>query len=268
MTGVPGAGAGPGKAGSARAAGAPAYGLVHSPTSDTQTMQLDRIGVRLARLRKNVLTSARLLRDGLTENGFRTFLALLTVTYAPGAKWDPYHITELQKRIRMWLGRRGHRYSYVWVCELQKRGAPHYHILIWLPHGVWLPKPDRMGWWPHGSSNIQGVEKPLGYLVKYLSKCDVGKFAKGQRIHGSGGLEGTARQERRWWLSPSYVRKRWPEWSADVRPAGGGGWLSRQTGEWMASPWRFVKMTALGPMIKWVAGPRIGVFESGDESCA
>ena len=34
------------------------------------------------------------------------------------------------------------RFRYCWVAELQKRGAIHYHLALWLPADVSLPKPD------------------------------------------------------------------------------------------------------------------------------
>lgn len=123
-------------------------------------------------------------------------------------EWNghPHHTPELQKRIRSWLHYRGHAYAFVWVCELQQRGAPHYHILILVPCGLPLPKPDLKGWWPHGSTRIEGAHKPLGYLIKYVSKTEdtIHRFAKGRRTHGVGGLDEKSRKERRWWLAPPY----------------------------------------------------------------
>lgn len=221
---------------------ADSLGLVSSSTSDRKDeLTIDRFEARYRRLKKNVLTSGRLLNESREREATRYFLAMLTLTYSPGIEWQSHHLPELQKRIRGWLRYRGHRYAYVWVCELQKRGAPHYHLMIWLPWGVRLPKPDQVGWWPHGSTRIEKVEKAIGYLAKYLSKTesDIHRFAKGQRTHGSGGLDPADKIERRWWLAPGYVRQRWPDKSEDVRPAVGGGWLSRRTGEWIASPWEF-----------------------------
>lgn len=242
------------------------FGLVSSSTSDRNTDQtIDRFESRIRRLRKNVITSARLLRDAKQNGGHRHFMAMLTLTYAPGVEWKSNHVPDLQKRIRGWLSYRGHSYAYVWVCELQERGAPHYHILIWIPRGLRLPKADAFGWWPHGSTSIEKVEKPIGYLMKYLSKGQdtIHRYVKGQRTHGSGGLDHNAKKERRWWLAPSYVRKRWPDHKDDVHPAQGGGWVSRATGEWMASPWKFISWHPLyGAVIRWIAGPEIGVFSA------
>lgn len=258
----------PNHSGRASAEGAAALGLVSSLTSDkdpSRELTIDRFQSRYKRLRKNVLTSERLLRATAERRGFRYFLAMLTLTYAPGIEWQPYHITEIQKRIRAWLAARGHRYCYVWVCELQQRGAPHYHVLIWIPRGLRLPKPDSFGWWPHGMSNIQKVERGGGYLAKYLSKMGDGihRFRKGQRTHGSGGLDVAASRERRWWMAPKYVRDLWPSWQSNVSPAKGGGWVARITGEWVPSPWRLVSFGAMGVVVRWIAGPAIGVFSEG-----
>lgn len=245
---------------------AAAFGLVPSSTSDTQTLQLDREGARYRRLRRNILTSARLLRDSLNLDGFRPpFMAMLTLTYAPGVDWAPHHITDLNKCVREWLKRQGHDYPYVWVCELQKRGAPHYHVLIFVPRGIRLPKADKRGWWPYGATNIQAVRKPMGYLIKYLSKTgdELHRFAKGQRTHGSGGLSKADQIQRRWWLAPGYVRRKWPSYDANVAPAKGGGWVSRVTGEHIASPWQFCGFNALGAVIRWIGDPELFPFKNG-----
>jgi hypothetical protein len=42
----------------------------------------------------------------------------------------PRHVSELIKRTRQWLERRGHSLHCVWVAELQKRGALHYHVQL------------------------------------------------------------------------------------------------------------------------------------------
>jgi hypothetical protein len=86
----------------ASAAGVGAFGLVPSPTSDRnpRELRIDRFESRYRRLRKNVITSARLLRDQLLIGGFRYFLAMATLTYAPGVEWSKDHIPAMQKKIR------------------------------------------------------------------------------------------------------------------------------------------------------------------------
>ena len=95
-----------------------------------------------------------------------------TLTYRPGVEWESRHISRYVQRCVEWLERRGHSYAYAWVLEMQKRGAPHYHVLFWLPVGVMLPKPDcisgrqRTPLWPHGMTKIERARSP-GYIVKY-----------------------------------------------------------------------------------------------------
>jgi hypothetical protein len=63
-------------------ASAAPFGLVPSPTSDRKTdLTIDRFESRYRRLRKNVITSARLLQDASQKGGFQPFMAMLTLTY-------------------------------------------------------------------------------------------------------------------------------------------------------------------------------------------
>jgi hypothetical protein len=166
-------------------------------------------------------------------------VSMLTLTYRPGVYWEPLHLTRLLKSIREYLKRRGGiTFRYVWVMELTRRGVPHYHILIWLPLGVTLPKPDKCGWWPHGMTRIEWARNAVGYVAKYASKANSTQFfPRGARIHGCGGLEEPARNIRSWWLSPTWVREAWPNPQHKPRPAVGGGWVSRVLGDWLPSPW-------------------------------
>lgn len=200
-------------------------------------VEVDTASARLRRMRQSVLTSARLLRDARPDGSFRTKWAMLTLTYAAVDGWSPRHVTELVKNIRDYLRRRGHAMRYVWVLELQKRGAPHYHLLLELPRGVTLPKPDKRGWWPHGYTKIEWARHPVGYMAKYASKgSGVHQFPKGARISGVGGLSDSMRRERRWWLSPSYVREAFGDEGNPFRRPG-GGWIDRLTGEVLPSMW-------------------------------
>lgn len=191
-------------------------------------------------MRQSVLTAARLLRDAPRRGSFRTKWAMLTLTYAAVDGWDAKDVTRLLAAIREYLRRRGHPLRYVWVLELQKRGAPHYHLLLELPKGLTLPKPDKRGWWPHGYTKIEWARHPVGYLAKYASKGQgLHTFPRGARISGAGGLCPAMRREKRWWLSPSYVREAFgAEGNPFRRP--GGGWIDRSTGELLPAMWAVV----------------------------
>ena len=212
-----------------------ALGLVNSQTSQTSILT-NPVKTRLGKMRSGVITGSRLHQEAATKGGFRGKWALVTPTYAKTEDWRPWHIAEMLDHVRKWLGRRGVQCRYVWVAELQKRGAMHYHALIWLPKGLTLPKPDKQGWWRHGWTKIEWARNPVGYMAKYASKGDeASKFPKGARIHGCGGLKGEQLQEARYWRRPRWLRES-TEVAQVVRRMQ-GGWFDLATGELYRSPW-------------------------------
>ena len=214
-------------------------GLVIHKTSDTpdpNTIEIDPKEARLRRMRRSVNVAARLFDFFLGRRNFKP--AMLTLTYRDVDGFEPKDVSSLIKCIREWLKRRGFRLHYVWVAELQQRGALHYHVLIWLPRGLTLPKPDKQGWWRHGSTRIEWARNPIGYLCKYVSKFDSQhELPKHARLHGAGGFEGVARSIRRWFNLPSWLKCLVGIDSAFVRVKG-QGLVERGTGVCMQSPWR------------------------------
>jgi hypothetical protein len=175
------------------------------------------------------------LDETLRRGGFRYRAAMLTLTYRDLDGWRPDHLAQLQAHVRNWLKRRGVRYGYVWVAELQQRGAVHYHLVLWLPKGLTLPKPDKQGWWPHGMTRIEWARKPIGYLLKYASKGAPGlTFPKGLRLYGTSRLAEVPRRICRYWKTPRYAREaltgQGMEGPGDVIRAPGGGFVDRLTG--------------------------------------
>jgi len=161
---------------------------------------------------------------------------MVTLTYRAGGQWSPRHISEYVRRVRKMLGRRGLAIGYQWVLELTKRGVPHYHVLVWLPHGYKLPKPDSSGQWEHGSSQIGWARKAVGYLVKYATKGH-GEMPlpKGARIFGTGSGSEEVRARRH--------RMGLPMWLGELEADGcrwrreaGIGWLELGTGEVRRTP--------------------------------
>jgi hypothetical protein len=222
----------------ARGPAQPASGLVSLKTSDTpQSVEIDSEKARFTRLKRSVLVAAKLFEYAFRGIAFRP--AMLTLTYREVDAFEPRHISELLKRIRHWVERRGHVFCYVWVAELQQRGALHYHVLIWLPKGLTLPKPDKQGWWPHGFTRIERARHPIGYMLKYTSKFDtkVG-LPKGARLHGAGGFkDAAAKQIRRWFNLPTWLKHLAGVESRFVR-AKGVGLVDASTGICVPSPWR------------------------------
>lgn len=217
-----------------------AAGLVSSQTTGTSAqgpLRVDREAGRLKRLRSSVLTAARLH----VQEKSRWRVLMLTLTYADPRGWRPEQISDLVRHIRQYLRRKGVELRYVWVQEFCKKDArPHYHMLIWLPLGLTLPKPDKRGWWREGFTQIAWAKNPVGYVAKYASKGDsLAQPAKGARMHGNGGLTGQALLEQRWWKLPVWLRGD-VEPSDRVRrapPGSGGGFVHPESGEVYRSPW-------------------------------
>ena len=142
--------------------------------------------------------------------GFRENVWFVTLTYRGVYDWRPRHISDCLKALRKWCKRRGVPFRYVWVAELQQRGALHYHLAVWLPKKIQLPKLDKQGWWPHGMTQRIIAKSGVGYLMKYLSKITPAhRFPKGVRIHGSGGLNQQARNICSWLNLPSWCKQQY-----------------------------------------------------------
>lgn len=229
-----------------------ASGLVHISTSDTIT--LDQAAIRAKRTRQATITTARLMEEQLLHSGKQTYPVMVTLTYAAIDNWSRLHITSFLKSCREWFRRRGHTFRYCWVAELQKRGAVHYHVMIWMPKGLIIPKADKRGWWPHGFTRTEKARNAVGYLAKYVSKDSLRRnFPKGIRLYGCGGLDKAARIEKRWWCSPAWVRN-WTKGICDVRRTAGGGFTRIDTGEWRPSPFLVILLNGERILIATRAG--------------
>jgi hypothetical protein len=199
---------------------------------------------RLTRMRRTVLRFVDVARDGLMVAGERPpQLVMVTLTYADADAWEPCHISAFVQRVSEWFERRGHSYAYAWVLEMQRRGAPHYHVLFWLPHGVRLPKPDSCGprqrrpFWPWGMTRIELARSP-GYIVKYTSKGDYAPFPFRARLFGVGATVREWRRVARWAALPRWLRDLSSDGDVFSRLCG-VGWLNKTTGEVHGSQWRF-----------------------------
>lgn len=197
---------------------------------------------RLLRLKHHVRTAGRLVKETMARRGRKWRAVFVTLTYKPGVEWSPNHIRGFLNAVRTWAARKSVTVGYVWVAEMQRRGAVHYHAVIWLPASLRLPRPDKpkSGWWKHGSSNVQTVKRnAVGYLMKYVSKGVSGDdpdLPSGARICGSGGLDAMARDEFHYWRLPRYVRQH-VVIGERCRRVVGGGWSSSWSGEVFRSEW-------------------------------
>lgn len=181
------------------------------------TVVIDPKRARVARLRSSIREACKLHEQEadwearrLGRSAYRK--TFITLTYRDGGDWQRRHISEFLDNLRKWLGTRSARLMYAWVAELQKRGALHYHLIVWVPRRLRLPRPDSSGWWPHGMSNIDTARNPVGYMVKYATKTrpeDLARLKKGVRLHGNGGHSPVSRVQLRETLAPWWMRQEW-----------------------------------------------------------
>lgn len=216
-------------------------GLVFNETKRTQPgerLEINTQAKRIKRMRTAVEHSARMIDFSCVGGGRRWNKKFLTLTYADVDGWEPGHIRDFSQRLRMWCKRRGLPLRAVWVSELQQRGAVHYHMVVWLPRGYMIPKPDRVGWWQYGMTNVKTVKNPTAYIAKYASKTgqdEAARYPKGARMHGACGLDKENRRHLRYWQAPFWVRDGLGG-AADIRKVT-GGYADKITGEFLPSPW-------------------------------
>lgn len=193
--------------------------------------------MRYRRLRKNVGVAAKLHSVSITGGKTHFNVCMVTLTYRTDT-WQPNHVREYLTHVRKWHQRRTDRtLKYVWVAEMQKRGVIHYHVLFFLPKGITMPKADKQGWWPHGSTRTERAVAPVKYVMKYASKLDTKEgFPNGARTYGVGGLAQADRLSRRWLNLPAFVKARSSIFDGWKR-ATGGGWLDSGSGEIWPSEW-------------------------------
>lgn len=143
---------------------------------------------------------------------------MVTLTYVGVNDWRPDHISEATHQYRKHCARLGVPCRYLWVAELQQRGAVHYHFIAWLPKGVSMPHWDRpstsktgrpvKAFWSHGMTNVEQARTGVGYLMKYLSKMeDTTCFPTHLRLYGVGGLDTHARSIRGWYNLPEWAKR-------------------------------------------------------------
>lgn len=208
-------------------------------------LEMVRDELRYKRLRRNIGVAAKLHEISLPYGQKNHNVIMVTLTYAVD-DWQPFHISRYIEHVRKWMYRRtGQKLKYLWVAEMQKRGVIHYHVLYWMPRGVTMPKADKQGWWPHGSTRTEKANKPVAYAMKYASKLDSKKgFPDGAHTYGVGGLVKADRGARRWFNFPSFIKARASvsdRWTRIV----GGGWLDGSTGEIWPSEWGICLVTKL-----------------------
>lgn len=168
----------------------------------------ERYKARLARMRHIVWLAVTTIAECREVDGGN--LTMYTLTYKDVAGWRPRDVSGCVR----WLRAQGAR-LYVWVGELQKRGAVHYHVLALLPPGaMWIKPSENVGGWFHGFTWVTPDVRFPWYVMKYLQKgegCEKApKFPAGFRLYG---------------VSREVVRRMSFENAASYRRAQVPGWL-------------------------------------------
>lgn len=179
---------------------APALGVTRQVAPGTLPpggFTFDPQSTRFKRLRRRLTVACNGIQEWCDMQsrfmGRAAYRALfITLTYAKNTRGSPNDIKGMLKCLREWL-RRGHHpmVPYAWVAELQGRGALHYHLMVWLPHRMYLPTLDKCGWWKHGATKVETARSSVGYMVKYAGKFetkDGKRLRRGTRLYGTGGL--------------------------------------------------------------------------------
>lgn len=254
---------GHGDAASEASGGGLAVRLAELDTSKTKAaglreeVEIDPLLSRVRRLGKAVRNSAHALDSAAhLSGGFLWRRLFVTLTYRNVDDWKPGHVREFSRYVRDWFRRKaGVPMRMVWVLELQKRGAVHYHCMLWIPARCRFPNPAAAGWWKHGFSHVAapkgGIQRPVSYMAKYASKVtsdQASRVPKGARMHGAAGLDVEGKRWVRYWRAPLFARDALGG-AADIRKVT-GGYADKLTGEFIASPWK-VSITPGGRVIAW-----------------
>lgn len=192
---------------------------VTSSTPDT-IISIDTLTQRkrLGRLRVSLLNTLQQCDKDAKRIGYQGWF--VTATYRNGVVWSPLHISHLMHRIRMWAKRvkyrhlgkqcKGFTLSGGWACELMQNGRPHYHIVLYVPIGLVLPKPDKQAWWRHGFTERTRIRySGAAYLSKYLSKSTSKDkdIPKGCRLSAAFGLSTKGKRVRTHFTHPKWLRE-------------------------------------------------------------
>lgn len=162
------------------------------------------------------------------------FAVAATLTYAKESDFCAKHITRFLNCLRSKLKRKGHQLLYAWVLE--RAGALHYHLALWLPRGFKLNCTELAKWWPWGSTWNEACRKVSAW-IHYISKrnCKT-NLPTGARAFGCGGLDEQAKEAVQQAMFPRWLKALLPP-NAKVKRVPKVGWLDMGTGEVYESPW-------------------------------
>lgn len=180
-------------------------------------------------------------------------MVMVTLTYRDADAWEALQIRDFMTQLRLLLGEQ--LLAYAWVMEMQERGAPHYHILLYVERGTDIPKPDE-SLWKYGSSKIE-TAKTAFYIVKYTSQWHHKAYQKegfpyGARMFAvaiyASNIADIDIFNFRSSTAPNWFRDTLKElfavYGKDLlwKRCRGGGYIVQNTGELFSSPWSLLSV--------------------------
>jgi hypothetical protein len=252
---------------SARGRTAPGRRYAATVSSPDRVLVIDSAIARVQRAQRRIHAWASIVPDEIEgrRRGKDTMstprLVMLTLTYADANGWQSNDIREYMQKIRKTL--RGALIAYAWVLETQARGAPHYHVMLYVRRGTFIPTPDKSGQWGKGSSRIETARTPF-YICKYIGKAHQKEMLPAgarmfavwisDKIVGTDALLNLRQSSLPGWFRAivQSARDAGIDVSSGWQRAPGGGWMMRCDGERHPSPWRLEHIEVLhGRTLDW-----------------
>ena len=227
--------------------------------SEDETAVIDTKQARIGRCQKRVHSWASVLPGAkrAEQRAYRSLkigprLVMLTLTYRDAKAWQANDIRDFMKGLRRELDT--NLLAYAWVLEMQQRGAPHYHVLLYVKRGTRILKPDDK-LWEHGSSRIE-TARSVFYIVTYTGKeYQKSNLPAGARMFAVQIYADTVDMAEmlvfRMSTAPAWLRGKLEAVQQDIgndlhwSRCAGGGWVIRETGERLYSPWRVVSIVRM-----------------------
>lgn len=200
---------------------------------------VNKIATSASKLKRRLHTARKKIR-AITQEHRRIakakglYAVCVTLTYADNSAFGAKHVTRFLSCLRSKLKRLGYPLLYVWTLE--HASALHYHLTLWLPHGLTLKHQDLRRWWPLGKTWTKSC-RTVAAWVKYISKYeDKANLPPAARLFGYGGLDAAGETSVSKSMMPIWLKRVVPR---DVVPRrmAGGGWVDQLSGEVFLSPW-------------------------------
>jgi hypothetical protein len=144
---------------------------------------VDLFEKRLVTMRMRIYAWSRIMTVYCAEKNLDKIM--VGFTYAPGKEYSPGHMRDYLKKIKQMLGK--DLIGFAWVCEVQKRGAMHYHLMLCVTKGTRIPMPDKTGMWGFGSTSVAKA-RSFYYICSYIGKeyqKDLSRYPRSCRLYGA-----------------------------------------------------------------------------------